>query len=124
MSDRFKDQVAIVTGGADGVGKAVARRLLAEGARIEIFDRWPRAHQHASPGQRPIAELRRDRTQNLLRLCHAAEANIALGQISILTPVGAGLYGLMAGQSIDWPDLEGRDRRIRILAVKQPARPN
>ena len=59
-----------------------------------------------------------------VRLVMPAEANIALGQISILTPVGAGLYGLMAGQSIVWPDLEGRDRRIKILAVKQPERAN
>ena len=53
-----------------------------------------------------------------------AAANIAEGRISILTPMGAGLYGLMAGQSIDWPDLEGRERQLRILAVRQPERPN
>ena len=56
-----------------------------------------------------------------VKLVLPAEANIALGQISIMTPVGAALYGLAAGQSIDWPDLEGRDRRIRIIAVRQPA---
>lgn len=49
-----------------------------------------------------------------------ATANIALGRISILTPMGAALYGLMAGQSIDWPDLDGHSRRIRILRVRQP----
>ena len=49
-----------------------------------------------------------------------ATANIALGKISILTPMGAALYGLMAGQSIDWPDLDGHSRRIRILRVRQP----
>ena len=48
-----------------------------------------------------------------------AAANIAEGRISILTPMGAGLFGLSAGQSIDWPDLEGRERRIRILAVRR-----
>lgn len=55
-----------------------------------------------------------------VRLVLPADANIALGQISILTPVGAALYGLAAGQTIDWPDLEGRERKIRILAVRQP----
>jgi regulator of nucleoside diphosphate kinase len=55
-----------------------------------------------------------------VRLVLPAEANIALGQISIMTPVGAALYGLSAGQTIDWPDLEGRERPIRILAVRQP----
>jgi len=55
-----------------------------------------------------------------VRLVLPAAANIALGQISILTPMGAGLYGLSIGQSIDWPDLDGRDRQIRILAVRPP----
>lgn len=36
---RFEDQVAIVTGGADGIGKAVAERLAAEGATVELYDR-------------------------------------------------------------------------------------
>lgn len=51
-----------------------------------------------------------------------ADADIAAGRISILTPIGAGLIGLSAGQTIDWPDLEGRERRIKILAVRQPER--
>ncbi len=55
-----------------------------------------------------------------VRLVLPGEANIALGQISILTPMGAALYGLSAGQSIYWPDLEGQERRIRIFAVRQP----
>jgi regulator of nucleoside diphosphate kinase len=49
-----------------------------------------------------------------------AMANIAEGRISILTPMGAALYGLTAGQSIDWPDHDGHERRIRILRVRQP----
>jgi NAD(P)-dependent dehydrogenase (short-subunit alcohol dehydrogenase family) len=39
MKNRFSDQVAIVTGGASGIGKAVAERLAAEGASVVIFDR-------------------------------------------------------------------------------------
>ena len=49
-----------------------------------------------------------------------AHANIAEGRISILTPMGAALYGLTAGASIDWPDLDGNSRRIRIARVTQP----
>ena len=63
-----------------------------------------------------------ERTHQLrtVRLVLPAAANIALGQISILTPMGAGLYGLSAGQAIDWPDLNGQERRIRIMAVRPP----
>lgn len=36
--ERLKDQVAVVTGGARGLGAATARRLAREGARVAIFD--------------------------------------------------------------------------------------
>ena len=35
---RFSEQVAIVTGGAQGIGRAVADRMAGEGARIAIWD--------------------------------------------------------------------------------------
>ncbi|HEX8657609.1 MAG TPA: SDR family NAD(P)-dependent oxidoreductase [Hymenobacter sp.] len=35
---RFKDKVAIVTGGGSGIGLAVAKRLASEGARIVLVD--------------------------------------------------------------------------------------
>src|SRR6266481_2810165 len=38
MSKRFEDQVAIITGGADGLGFALARRLASEGAFVAVFD--------------------------------------------------------------------------------------
>ena len=38
MSKRFQDQVAIVTGGADGLGFSLARRLADDGAWVAVFD--------------------------------------------------------------------------------------
>lgn len=38
FKDRFKDQHVIVTGGAEGLGKAIATRYLLEGAHVVIFD--------------------------------------------------------------------------------------
>ena len=55
-----------------------------------------------------------------VQLVLPAHANITEGRISILTPVGAALYGLSAGDSINWPDIDGNERRIRITKVQQP----
>ncbi len=38
VHERFKDRIAIVTGGADGIGAAVSQRLVREGARLCLFD--------------------------------------------------------------------------------------
>jgi NAD(P)-dependent dehydrogenase (short-subunit alcohol dehydrogenase family) len=37
-ADRFRGQVAIVTGGASGIGEATCRRLVAEGATVVVAD--------------------------------------------------------------------------------------
>src|SRR3546814_9278877 len=38
MSGRFAGRTAVITGGASGLGKAVAARLVAEGGRVALWD--------------------------------------------------------------------------------------
>ena len=38
FENRFNDQIALVTGGASGIGKAVAQRLAKEGAHVVLAD--------------------------------------------------------------------------------------
>jgi regulator of nucleoside diphosphate kinase len=56
-----------------------------------------------------------------VQLVLPANANIAEGRISILTPMGAALYGLADGACISWPDLDGNERLIRVTRVEQRA---
>lgn len=53
----------------------------------------------------------------VVQLVYPPEADIAQGRISVLTPIGAGLIGLSAGQTIMWPDREGHERPLQILKV-------
>jgi regulator of nucleoside diphosphate kinase len=48
------------------------------------------------------------------------EADIAAGRVSVLSLVGAGLFGLSEGQAIDWPTQDGRLRRLEVLRVWPP----
>jgi len=41
MTGKFHDQVAVISGGADGLGRAIATRLGAEGAKLAIYDNNP-----------------------------------------------------------------------------------
>jgi len=45
------------------------------------------------------------------------EADIDLGKISILAPVGTALLGLRKGQSIDWEVPSGEKHRYRVIDV-------
>jgi regulator of nucleoside diphosphate kinase len=48
------------------------------------------------------------------------EADIGAGRISVMTPIGAALIGLSAGQSIRWHTRDGREQELTVLVV-QPA---
>jgi 2-dehydro-3-deoxy-L-rhamnonate dehydrogenase (NAD+) len=54
MSEQFKDQVAIITGGASGIGLAIAKKLHGEGARVVLVDLNPLALTSVSM---PVGEI-------------------------------------------------------------------
>lgn len=54
-------------------------------------------------------------------LVFPGEADIALGKISILTPIGTALLGLSPGQSIEWIARDQRRHRLTIQSVDNSA---
>ena len=38
MNNRFENQVAVISGGAEGLGKGIARRIASEGGQVILFD--------------------------------------------------------------------------------------
>jgi regulator of nucleoside diphosphate kinase len=59
------------------------------------------------------------RDQRPVRLVFPAEADISRGKISILTPIGAALIGLAAGQAMMVESPEGKKHQLRVLSVAQ-----
>jgi regulator of nucleoside diphosphate kinase len=100
----------------------VAAMLLAEIDRAEIHDEETLPKDAITLGSEIDYVDETSGARRTVRLMLPAEADIEAGRISVLTPMGAGLIGLSTGQTIEWPDLEGRERRISILAVRRPSK--
>jgi len=56
-----------------------------------------------------------------VQLVYPGEADIEQGRISVLTPIGAALIGLAAGQSIAWTARDGKKHVLTVTAVERPA---
>jgi regulator of nucleoside diphosphate kinase len=52
-----------------------------------------------------------------VRLSLPRDASIDEGRISVLTPIGAALIGMTAGETFHWTDNDGRPRGVRVLAI-------
>jgi regulator of nucleoside diphosphate kinase len=60
--------------------------------------------------------------EHAVELVYPRNADMELGRVSVLTPVGAALIGLRRGSAIDWPNRLGAVRRLSIVDVIQPER--
>jgi regulator of nucleoside diphosphate kinase len=114
------DMIASLALQAEHRFPVVAAMLLEEIERAELHEAGTLPETAVTIGSEVDFVDEKSSQLRSVELVLPASANIAEGRISILTPMGAALYGLTAGQSIDWPDLDGHARRIRILRVRQP----
>jgi len=91
-STRFKDRVAVITGGASGVGREVAQRIAAESGRVSLWDR-EETTLNAVAAAIGAAHTARLDVADAGQVARAAEAvHAALGRIDILV-ASAGVTG-------------------------------
>ena len=97
----------------------VADVLMAELERARVVEdaRIPPDVVRMGTTLRFTSDLGEDRRVTLV---FPGEADISEGKISILTPIGAALIGLSAGQSIDWVARDGRVHRLTVETVDSP----
>ncbi len=100
-------------------GRAPAGRVLAdEMARAVIVEPGEAPRPFVRIGSRvQFHDLSNDQTRTV-RISLPRDASIDDNRISVLSPVGAALIGLSAGEAFHWTDTEGRARGVRVLAVE------
>jgi regulator of nucleoside diphosphate kinase len=112
-----------LTAAAAKVFPRTADFLAREIARANIVDSG--ARPTGAIGMGSTVTYRDDVTGNerTVTLVFPDEADLAAGKISVLTPVGAALIGLSAGQSIEWRTPGGGIRSLTVLRVGDGAQP-
>ena len=58
--------------------------------------------------------------QKQVKLVYPKSADIGEGRISVLTPIGAALIGLSAGQAISFETPSGELRSLTVMEVREP----
>ena len=110
-------RAAIVTGGAQGIGLAIVKRMLASGASVRIWDRDQKLLQQALAGlSGPVSGDAVDVADEKSVAQGTAAAAAALGKIDILVN-NAGIAGANA-PTVDYP-VDEWERVIRVNLTSQ-----
>lgn len=100
--------------------RLAAQFLLQELDRARLAKAGKLPNDVVSTGSYVLFVDEASQTRHSVQLVYPRQADIALGRVSVLSLIGAGLIGVRRGQFIDWPDRQGQCRRLRILDVVQP----
>lgn len=95
IENRFAGHVAVVTGGASGSGRAVARRIVAEGGRVALWDTNEAALQAAKNETGASSAVKVDVTDYASITSAAEQTNRQLGHLDLLV-CSAGITGATA----------------------------
>lgn len=95
-------------------GADAADRLLFELDRAVVLDSEALPQGIVRMGSK-VTYRDENRGARTVTLVYPADANIDDMRISVLTPIGAALIGMQAGQSIEWSDPSGHRRMLTVV---------
>ncbi|MFN8545760.1 MAG: SDR family NAD(P)-dependent oxidoreductase [Candidatus Binatia bacterium] len=135
--DPFRDRVAVITGGASGIGAGLARAFAARGAKLVLADLdtegLARIAADLEAGGTPVLTLRTDVGERAEVEALAAAAFARFGAVHLLcNNAGVGVFGPIAGAThndwlytmrVDfWGVVHGIEAFVpRLVAQGQPA---
>lgn len=95
----------------------VARRLLDEIDRAEVLPPEAMPEDVVRIGSMVTYQDRNSGSIRTIRLVLPHEADVSAMRISVVSPIGAALIGLSAGQSIGWQIREGTEQVLTVVRV-------
>ena len=112
--DRLLDLLEGYNAGAGGRRfEALERELV----RAVVLPREQIPNDVVTMNSRVLFENEMTCERREISLVYPGSANIDMGKISILVPIGTALLGLRVGQSIDWELPSGERALFRVIAV-------
>ncbi len=119
--DDYK-RLSTLADAASGRMPELAAELADEIGRADIVSEGPQLEDVVRMNSE--VEFRDETTGKIhkVRLVYLADADIAVGKMSVLTPVGTALIGVRAGDSISWQTRSGESRQLTVLSVREPFR--
>lgn len=118
----YLDRLESLASSASRRTPALADRLLEELGRADIVESASMPPNVVTLGN---AITYRDETtgrEQTVALVLPGEADIALGRVSVLTPIGVALLGLAEGASFFWDTLQGETRRLTVTRIARAVR--
>lgn len=91
---RLQDKVVVVTGAAQGIGKAYAKALAAEGARVVVAD------LNADGGERVAKDVEAGGGTAMFVSCDVSSADSAAALVAVVTAEWGGIDGLVNNAAI------------------------
>lgn len=115
--DRLSALVEAVSGKLPGVYEY----LTAELDRAAVIDAGEIPLEVVTMGARVAFRDEMTGQERTVTLVYPQDADLAAGRVSVLTPIGAALIGVAAGQSITWYTREGEAKTLTVLTVERRA---
>nr|WP_294846953.1 nucleoside diphosphate kinase regulator [uncultured Sphingomonas sp.] len=119
LSETDYDVIANLALQMEARNPVLSRQILDEIDRAKIYAAAKLPKDVVSIGSEVTFADDSSGSTRTVRLVMPGEADIGAGQVSIMTPVGAGLIGMSIGREIEWPRAEGKVHALKILDVKQ-----
>lgn len=122
ISETDLDRLSALAGAIADRSPEIAEELLSELERADVVKERDLPSGVVRMGS-TVEYQADDGSQRRVTLVYPGEADISLGKVSILTPIGTALLGLSGGQSIEWIARDERRHRLTVVSVDNASLP-